>query len=41
MVTPDNIAATTKYYLLGTHSWPYWQTMLHDSWPTLKSGIGL
>ena len=35
------VPVTTKYYLVGTHSWPYWQTMLHDSWPTLKSGLGI
>lgn len=27
--------------LVGTHSWPYWQYALHDSWPTLRKGLGV
>ncbi|MFE9574989.1 alpha/beta hydrolase [Nocardia sp. NPDC006044] len=36
-----NIPATIRYNPLGTHSWPYWQDALHDSWPTLRAGLGI
>lgn len=35
------VPATTRYYPVGTHAWPYWQTMLHDSWPLLRSALGI
>ncbi|WP_238846702.1 alpha/beta hydrolase [Nocardia arthritidis] len=37
----DGIPATVKYYPIGTHSWPYWQAPLHDSWPVLAGGLGV
>ncbi|WP_245671713.1 alpha/beta hydrolase [Nocardia amamiensis] len=37
----QNIPATVKYYPIGTHSWPYWQAPLHDSWPVLARGIAV
>ncbi|MGF6886293.1 S-formylglutathione hydrolase FrmB [Nocardia sp. GAS34] len=37
----ENIPSTVKFYPVGTHSWPYWQAPLHDSWPTLASGLGI
>ncbi|WP_240771680.1 alpha/beta hydrolase family protein [Nocardia sp. CS682] len=35
------IPATIRYTTPGTHSWPYWQDALHDSWPTLRAGLGI
>ncbi|MCJ0904421.1 alpha/beta hydrolase family protein [Rhodococcus sp. ARC_M6] len=35
------IPAEVAYRDGGTHSWPYWQDALHDSWPTLRSALGL
>ncbi|CAM3614917.1 alpha/beta hydrolase [Smaragdicoccus niigatensis] len=35
------VTGTFRYNLIGTHSWPYWQIALHDSWATLKRGLGL
>lgn len=32
---------TVRYTLFGTHSWPYWQDALHNSWPTLRTGLGI
>lgn len=29
------------YRLIGTHSWPYWQSDLHASWPTLARALGI
>ncbi|MFG1794829.1 alpha/beta hydrolase [Nocardia sp. NPDC049149] len=37
----NNVAATVRYSDVGTHWWPYWQAALHDSWATLKVGLGL
>jgi len=37
----ENIPATMKIYPVGTHQWAYWQTPLHDSWPTLAAGLGV
>ncbi|GAA5067644.1 alpha/beta hydrolase [Nocardia callitridis] len=37
----EKIPATVQKYLIGTHSWPYWQRPLHDSWPVLAGGLGL
>ncbi|GAA5091048.1 hypothetical protein GCM10023319_44380 [Nocardia iowensis] len=36
-----DVPATVRYTDFGTHSWPYWQDALHDSWATLKTGLGL
>jgi S-formylglutathione hydrolase FrmB len=35
------IPVTVDYYGAGTHSWPYWQRALHQSWPVLASALGL
>ncbi|PXW28736.1 UNVERIFIED_CONTAM: S-formylglutathione hydrolase FrmB [Williamsia faeni] len=35
-----NIPVTVNVAGAGTHSWPYWQDALHDSWPTLGAAIG-
>ncbi|MEV5714914.1 alpha/beta hydrolase family protein [Amycolatopsis mediterranei] len=35
------IPATVDYYGPGTHSWPYWQRALHQSWPVLAGALGL
>ncbi|MEV6877683.1 alpha/beta hydrolase family protein [Amycolatopsis sp. NPDC051128] len=35
------IPATVDYYGPGTHSWPYWQRALHNSWPVLAGALGL
>jgi S-formylglutathione hydrolase FrmB len=35
------IPATVDYYGPGTHSWPYWQRALHNSWPILANALGL
>ncbi|MCE5287929.1 MAG: esterase family protein [Nocardiaceae bacterium] len=37
----NNVPATFKFNTIGTHSWPYWQDALHDSWPVLSRGLGL
>ncbi|WP_433565964.1 alpha/beta hydrolase [Nocardia sp. CA-151230] len=37
----QGVPATVTYYPFGTHSWPYWQQPLHDSWPTLAQGLGI
>lgn len=34
------IPVTANVAAAGTHSWPYWQDALHDSWPTLGPAIG-
>lgn len=34
------IPAVFAYRDRGTHSWPYYQDALHDSWPTLESALG-
>ncbi|RSM49173.1 esterase family protein [Amycolatopsis balhimycina DSM 5908] len=36
-----NVPATVDYYGPGTHSWPYWQRALHNSWPVLSGALGL
>ncbi|ASF08122.1 alpha/beta hydrolase [Nocardia brasiliensis] len=33
------VPATVRYTDFGTHSWPYWQAALHDSWPILAQGL--
>jgi S-formylglutathione hydrolase FrmB len=35
------IPAEIDYRLTGTHSWPYWQDGLRDSWPTVARAVGL
>ena len=35
-----SIPAQFVYRFYGTHSWPYWQGDLHDSWPTLAAALG-
>ncbi|MGA6163923.1 alpha/beta hydrolase [Amycolatopsis magusensis] len=35
------IPATVDYYGDGTHSWPYWERALHNSWPVLAPALGL
>ncbi|PWW59408.1 S-formylglutathione hydrolase FrmB [Actinokineospora spheciospongiae] len=35
------IPATVDYYGKGTHSWPYWERALHNSWPVLAKGLGI
>ncbi|MEV6905796.1 alpha/beta hydrolase family protein [Amycolatopsis sp. NPDC051071] len=35
------IPVTVDYYGLGTHSWPYWQRALRNSWPVLAGALGL
>ncbi|MET9325049.1 alpha/beta hydrolase family protein [Streptomyces sp. NPDC003038] len=30
---------TSDLYGPGTHSWPYWQRALHDSWPMLMKAV--
>ncbi|MEV7096705.1 alpha/beta hydrolase family protein [Amycolatopsis sp. NPDC051045] len=35
------IPATVDFYGPGTHSWPYWQRALHQSWPVLAGALGL
>ena len=37
----NGIPATVDYYGPGTHSWPYWQRALHNSWPVLAGALGL
>ncbi|WP_067841949.1 alpha/beta hydrolase [Nocardia lijiangensis] len=34
------IPARIDYSPVGTHSWSYWQDMLHASWPALSRAIG-
>ncbi|TSD44946.1 esterase family protein [Rhodococcus sp. KBS0724] len=34
------IAGVFAYRDSGTHSWPYYQDALHDSWPTLQTALG-
>ncbi|WP_068268743.1 alpha/beta hydrolase [Aldersonia kunmingensis] len=34
------IPARVVYRPTGTHSWPYWQDALHDSWGTIGPAIG-
>ncbi|MFJ8820118.1 alpha/beta hydrolase [Amycolatopsis thermoflava] len=35
------VPATVDYYGAGTHSWPYWERALHNSWPVLAPALGL
>ncbi|WP_458685645.1 alpha/beta hydrolase [Nocardia tengchongensis] len=34
-----DIPATFVFHPLGTHSWPYWQQDLHDSWPLMEAAL--
>lgn len=34
-----DIPATFVFHPHGTHSWPYWQQDLHDSWPLLEAAL--
>ncbi|MET8423518.1 alpha/beta hydrolase family protein [Nocardia sp. NPDC004860] len=33
------VPATVVFHPLGTHSWPYWQEDLHESWPILEAAL--
>ncbi|MFE3054596.1 alpha/beta hydrolase [Nocardia sp. NPDC059239] len=33
------VPATVVFHPLGTHSWPYWQEDLHESWPILDAAL--
>jgi S-formylglutathione hydrolase FrmB len=33
------IPATYVFHGVGTHSWPYWQDDLHESWPVLAAAL--
>lgn len=33
------VPATAVFHPLGTHSWPYWQEDLHESWPILEAAL--
>lgn len=33
------VPATFVYRPVGTHSWPYWQNDLHNSWPVLEAAL--
>jgi diacylglycerol O-acyltransferase / trehalose O-mycolyltransferase / mycolyltransferase Ag85 len=35
-----HVPVTTDFYGPGTHSWPYWQRDLHQSFPMLMQAIG-
>lgn len=35
------IPATYNFRDSGTHSWGYWQSDMHDSWPLLASSMGM
>ncbi|WP_410657215.1 alpha/beta hydrolase [Amycolatopsis sp. lyj-112] len=35
------IPVTVDYYGAGTHSWPYWQRSLRNSWPVLAEALGV
>jgi S-formylglutathione hydrolase FrmB len=35
-----HVPVTTYFYGPGTHSWPYWQRDLHQSFPMLMKAIG-
>jgi S-formylglutathione hydrolase FrmB len=35
-----HVPVTTYFYGAGTHSWPYWQRDLHQSFPMLMKAIG-
>ncbi|MBO0881635.1 MAG: esterase family protein [Mycobacterium sp.] len=35
------VDGTARVYPIGTHSWPYWEQPMHDSWPTLRKGLGI
>nr|WP_042182261.1 alpha/beta hydrolase family protein [Kibdelosporangium sp. MJ126-NF4] len=37
----NGIPVTADYYGPGTHSWPYWERALKQSWPVLASGMGI
>ncbi|NBH06280.1 alpha/beta hydrolase family protein [Amycolatopsis sp. SID8362] len=41
LLRAKGIPATVDYYGPGTHSWPYWQRALHNSWPVLAGALGL
>ncbi|WP_290060850.1 alpha/beta hydrolase [Amycolatopsis solani] len=41
LLRSKGIPATVDYYGPGTHSWPYWQRALHNSWPVLAGALGL
>ncbi|RZS39251.1 S-formylglutathione hydrolase FrmB [Herbihabitans rhizosphaerae] len=35
------IPVTTNFYGNGTHTWPYWQRELHNSYPMIVKSLGL
>ncbi|WP_026360448.1 alpha/beta hydrolase [Amycolatopsis nigrescens] len=41
LLSSKGIPVTTSYYGDGTHSWPYWNRALHESWPLLTSSLAL
>ncbi|MGV9666331.1 alpha/beta hydrolase [Nocardia niigatensis] len=34
-----DVPATFVFHPQGTHSWPYWQEDLHESWPILEAAL--
>ena len=34
------ITMTVNYYSPGTHSWAYWVTQMHNTWPSMMATIG-
>ncbi|MEC3956362.1 alpha/beta hydrolase family protein [Nocardia sp. CDC153] len=34
-----SVPATFVFHPQGTHSWPYWQEDLHESWPLMESAL--
>ena len=37
----EGIPANVIYRPSGTHSWPYWQFELHQSWPQIATALGV
>jgi diacylglycerol O-acyltransferase / trehalose O-mycolyltransferase / mycolyltransferase Ag85 len=33
------VEVSANFYGPGTHTWPYWQRALHDSWPMLSAAL--
>ncbi|WP_149360322.1 alpha/beta hydrolase-fold protein [Lolliginicoccus suaedae] len=36
-----NIPATVRFRNTGTHSWPYWQSELHEAWPQIATALNV
>ncbi|MGW4846616.1 alpha/beta hydrolase [Nocardia brasiliensis] len=41
VLSRTGVTANVKYQPVGIHTWPVFQQSMHDSWPTLRAGLGI